>query len=261
VIGSPEAPLLASTNLAARSGSGVASALRARSLLVESPDALALDGRGTLSTHLAAMGPNGTRAGSLEQTEAGEAMAVDPAAADRDAVRALVDRAKEGDAAAFGAIFDRFQPEIVRYLAHRTGNIDTAEDLAQQVFLKAWQAIPRFEHRGAPFKSWLYRMAHNQMVDHFRTNRPTTDLEGIDVPEEATAERELLAGETNERLLAALDRLSDDHRQVLTLRFLMEQSAREIGQIMDRKEVTVRGLQMRALQALRREIDAIGGIA
>lgn len=196
----------------------------------------------------------------MEQTEAGEALAVDPAAEDREAVRALVDRAKEGDAAAFGEIFDRFQPEIVRYLAHRTGNIDTAEDLAQQVFLKAWQAIPRFEHRAAPFKSWLYRMAHNQMVDHFRTHRPTSDLEGVDVPQDATAEAELLAGERSERLRAALARLSEDHRQVLTLRFLMEKSAREIGEIMDRKEVTVRGLQMRALQALRREIDAIGGV-
>lgn len=197
----------------------------------------------------------------MEQTEAGETSVVDPTASDHAAVRVLVDRAKEGDAAAFGEIFDRFQPEIVRYLAHRTGNIDTAEDLAQQVFLKAWQAIPRFEHRGAPFKSWLYRMAHNQMVDHFRTSRPTTDLEGVDVPAAATAEGELLTGETNERLRAALDRLSDDHREVLTLRFLMEKSAREIGKIMDRKEVTVRGLQMRALQALRREIDAIGGLA
>jgi RNA polymerase sigma-70 factor (ECF subfamily) len=103
-------------------------------------------------------------------------------------------------------------------------------------------------------------MAHNQMVDHFRTNRPTSDLEGVDVPQDATAEAELLAGERRERLRAALGRLSEDHRQVLTLRFLMEKSAREIGEIMDRKEVTVRGLQMRALQALRREIDAIGGV-
>ena len=220
-----------------------------------------MDGRRTLGTQALTIAPNGTKAGSLEQTEAGETSVVDPTAPDRAAVRVLVDRAKEGDAAAFGEIFDRFQPEIVRYLAHRTGNIDTAEDLAQQVFLKAWQAIPRFEHRGAPFKSWLYRMAHNQMVDHFRTSRPTTALEGVDVPAAATAEGELLTGETNERLRAALDRLSDDHREVLTLRFLMEKSAREIGEIMDRKEVTVRGLQMRAPQALRREIDAIGGLA
>ena len=175
-------------------------------------------------------------------------------------VGALVERAQQGDAEAFGALYDRFQPEIVRYLAHRTGDADAAEDLAQQVFLKAWQAIPRYEARGVPFKAWLYRMAHNQMVDHFRTKRQTTDLEGIDVPEEAEAEEFVLAAEMSEALTLALGRLSEDHRQVLTLRFLMEKSAREIAEIMGRKEVTVRGLQMRALQALRRAIEETGGL-
>ena len=137
---------------------------------------------------------------------------------------------------------------------------DLAEDLAQQVFLKAWQAIPRYEQRGAPFKAWLYRMAHNQMVDHFRTHRPTSDLTGVEVPEPARAEEHVLRQELHGRLGEALDRLSEDHRQVLVLRFLMEQSAREIGEVMQRKEVTVRGLQMRALQALRREIEAMGGL-
>ncbi len=181
-------------------------------------------------------------------------------AADTAAVDALVDRARQGDADAFGLLYDRFQAEIVRYLAHRIGDADMAEDLAQQVFLKAWQAIPRYEARGVPFKAWLYRMAHNQMVDYFRTRRQTTDLDGIDVPEEAEAETLVLAAEMSDALGTALGRLSEDHRQVLTLRFLMEKSAREIGEIMGRKEVTIRGLQMRALQALRREIEETGGL-
>jgi RNA polymerase sigma-70 factor (ECF subfamily) len=180
--------------------------------------------------------------------------------ADTDALSALVDRARDGDADAFGLLYDRFQPEIVRYLAHRVGDPDTAEDLAQQVFLKAWQAIPRYEARGVPFKAWLYRMAHNQMVDHFRTRKQTTDLDGIDVPEDAEADSIVLAAEMSAALEQALGRLSEDHRQVLTLRFLMEKSAKEIGKIIGRKEVTVRGLQMRALQALRREIEQSGGL-
>ncbi len=181
--------------------------------------------------------------------------------ADPAALDALVDRARQGDADAFGLLYDRFQPEIVRYLAHRIGDPDTAEDLAQQVFLKAWQAIPRYEARGVPFKAWLYRMAHNQMVDYFRTRRATVDLEGIDPPAEAAeAESIVLAGEMSAALERALGRLSEDHRQVLVLRFLMEKSAHEIGEIMGRKEVTVRGLQMRALQALRRAIEETGGL-
>src|SRR3546814_455493 len=103
-------------------------------------------------------------------------------------------------------------------------------------------------------------MAHNQMVDYFRTRRPSTDLEGVDLPEDPEAEDRVLVAEMNDALSAALDRLSEDHRQVLVLRFLMEKSAREIGEIMGRKEVTVRGLQMRALQALRREIESQGGL-
>ena len=180
--------------------------------------------------------------------------------ADTAALDALVDRSRLGDADAFGSLYDRFQPEILRYLVHRVGDPDAAEDLAQQVFLKAWQAIPRYEARGVPFKAWLYRMAHNQMVDHFRTRRPTTDLEGVDPPQEAEAEGLVIAAETTGALTLAMSQLSDDHRQVLTLRFLMEKSAREIGEIMGRKEVTIRGLQMRALQALRREIERTGGL-
>ena len=135
------------------------------------------------------------------------------------AVNALVDRAREGDADAFGLLHDRFQPEILRYLTHQIRNPETAEDLAQQVFLKAWQAIPRYEQRGTPFKAWLYRMARNQVIDQYR-----------------------------------------EHRKVLVQRFLMEKSAAEISEAMDRKEVTVRGLQMRALRALRKELEAIGGM-
>jgi len=196
----------------------------------------------------------------LKESEAVASSQPVASTADPAALGALVDRARDGDPEAFGQLYDRFQPEIVRYLAHRVGDPDIAEDLAQQVFMKAWQAIPRYEHRGAPFRAWLYRMAHNQMVDFFRTNRPTTDLEGVDVPEEPEAEERLLTAEMNDALRDALERLSEDHREVLVLRFLMEKSAREIGDIMGRKEVTIRGLQMRALQALRREIESQGGL-
>lgn len=196
----------------------------------------------------------------MDQVDARHDPAPGGADLEADAVRRLVDRAKGGDAEAFGGLYDRFQPEIVRYLTHRTRDADAAEDLAQQVFLKAWQAIPRYEDRGVPFKAWLYRMAHNQMVDHFRSRRPTSDLEGLDLPVDSEAETLLLEGEMQEALKGALERLTEDHRQVLVLRFLMEKSAREIGEIMGRKEVTIRGLQMRALQSLRREIESMGGL-
>jgi RNA polymerase sigma-70 factor (ECF subfamily) len=181
---------------------------------------------------------------------------------DRAAVSALVAAAAEGDAAAFGGLFDRFQPEIVRYFAIRVRDAELAADLAQQVFLKAWQAIPRYQDRGAPFSAWLYRMAHNQLVDYYRTRRPSMDLDGIEVTDRAPhADERLIASDRSAELSAALDELSEDHRRVLVLRFIMEKSAREIGEIMGRKEVTIRGLQLRALRALRAAIEARGGIA
>ena len=92
-----------------------------------------------------------------------------------------------------------------------------------------------------------------------RTRRVTVDLDGIDRAEPAEAENAVIAGELRAHLERALQRLSGDHREVLVLRFLMEKSAAEIGEIMGRKEVTVRGLQLRALRALRRELEAMGG--
>ncbi len=195
---------------------------------------------------------------SLDASDALSAQA--GALAEREAVDRLVLLAKDGDAEAFGGLYDRYQPEILRYLVNHVRDRDTAEDLTQQVFLKAWQAISRYEQRNVPFKSWLYRMAHNQMVDHFRTRRHTTGLEGVDRAEPAEAEASVLANERRRYLETALRRLSADHREVLVLRFIMEKSAAEIGEIMGRKEVTVRGLQLRALRALRREVDAMGGV-
>ena len=178
---------------------------------------------------------------------------------DEDVIDALVRRARGGDTEAFGLLYDRYQPDLQRYLAQRVQDADIAADLVQQVFLKAWQAIPRYEQRGAPFKAWLYRMAHNLMIDHHRTRRSSASLDGVDVPEEAEAGLLIEQAELREQLYAALERLSEDHRQVLVLRFLLEKSAREVGEIMGRKEVTIRGLQFRALQSLRREFDALGG--
>src|SRR5690606_7549763 len=98
---------------------------------------------------------NGREPSSLEQTEARTRFAL-VTNEEADVIRPLVDRAKEGDADAFGVLYDRFQPEILRYLLVRVRDRDVAEDLVQQVFLKAWQAVPRYQHRGAPFRAWLY---------------------------------------------------------------------------------------------------------
>ncbi len=191
----------------------------------------------------------------LEARSGASARAV--TAQERRAIDALVAQAQQGSADAFGALYDRYQPDILRYLLHHVRDRETAEDLTQHVFLSAWQAIPRYEQRSVPFSAWLYRMARNRMIDHFRTRRPTVDIALLDLPEAPEAEARVLAAERRGELERALARLSDDHREVLVLRFVLEHSAAEIGAIMGRKEVTVRGLQLRALRALRKELAAL----
>lgn len=170
-------------------------------------------------------------------------------------LREAITRAKHGDTEAFGLIYDRYQPEILRYLTHHVREYATAEDLTQLVFLKAWRAMPRFQERGVPLRAWLYRIAHNQMVDHFRTNKVAVGLDRVEQGEPAEGEATVLAEEARIELDAALRKLSPAHREVLVLRYLMEKPVAEISQIMDRKEVTIRGLQLRALRALRRELS------
>jgi RNA polymerase sigma-70 factor (ECF subfamily) len=180
-------------------------------------------------------GRNGGERTSLNLSATDESLTAEAAAlAERVAVDALVTLARRGDADAFGALYDRYQAEILRYLVNHVRDYATAEDLTQQVFLKAWQAIPRYEQRNVPFKSWLYRMAHNQMIDHFRTQRRTVDLDGVERAEPAEAEQNVLAVERRRFLERAMKRLSADHREVLVLRFIMEESAAEIGEIMGR---------------------------
>src|SRR4051812_24008500 len=93
----------------------------------------------------------------------------------------LVSRATRRDAAAFGLLYESHLDRVYRYVYYRVGSTAEAEDLTEQVFLKAWEAIGRYEARGVPFIAWLYRLAHNLVIDHYRAKRPTMPLE--DVPE------------------------------------------------------------------------------
>lgn len=167
--------------------------------------------------------------------------------------------AAAGSAEAFGVLYDHYAPQLLRYFLARVRGDGVADDLLQQVFLKAWQALPRYEERGLPFGAWLFRMAHNQVIDHYRTRRSHAPLEGVDPPADDTeSDADLIAGERAAAVQRAMDRLSEDHRRVLVLRFVLEKSAREVGEIMGRREVTIRGLQHRALRALRAVLEDSG---
>jgi RNA polymerase sigma-70 factor (ECF subfamily) len=184
---------------------------------------------------------------------------------DETAIERLVAEARDGDAWAFGLLFDHYHLPVYRYIASRVHRPADAEDLTQLVFVKALEALPRYESRGIPFGGWLFRLARNTVIDHVRTRHEHADLEtaaaqaGTDAgPDEVTVARQEL-----DEIGAALGALTDEQREAIVLRFFAGLSAREAAVVMGRQEGTVRGLQFRAIAALRRQlgIDVEGGSA
>jgi RNA polymerase sigma-70 factor (ECF subfamily) len=178
-------------------------------------------------------------------------MTADDAALDR-----LVAEARDGDPEAFAAIFDRFHEPVYRYLVSRIHRPTDAEDLTQLVFVKALEALPRYQSRGVPFGGWLFRLARNVLIDHVRTRRETSDLEVVvGHPDRDRGPDEwAMARQDIEAVGAALAALTDEQRETIELRFFAGLSAKEIATAMGKQEGTIRGLQFRAIAALRRQL-------
>ena len=178
-------------------------------------------------------------------------MTIDDAAIDR-----LVTEASDGDPWAFGMIFDHYHEAIHRFIASRVNRPTDAEDLTQLVFVKALEALPRYEARGIPFGGWLFRLARNAIIDQIRTRRDHLSLVAATTRETDDAGPEARAAlqEDLDRVTEALTKLTDDQREVIALRFFAGLSVLETAVAMGRQEGTVRGLQFRAIAALRREL-------
>ena len=181
---------------------------------------------------------------------------------DEAAIAELVEQSRSGDAEAFGRIFDHYHVAVYRYIVGRVGRPVDAEDLTQLVFVKALEALPRYEQRGVPFGGWLFRLARNTIIDHARTRHDHAELDAAAErattdagPDEVTLLRQDL-----DAVAKALEALTDEQREAIELRFFAGLSAREAAVAMGKQEGTVRGLQFRAIAALRRslglELDA-----
>ena len=158
--------------------------------------------------------------------------------------------AAQRDRAAFGALYRRYLDRVYGYAFYLLGDHHDAEDVTERTFLAALGAIDSFRDEGATFRAWLFRIAHNQLVNALRA-RGRHRSTALDADVTATdGDPELLAGRAEEwrRLRRALDRLPDDRRQVIVLRFVDGLSAREIGAVLGRSPGAVRVLQHRALR-------------
>ncbi len=169
----------------------------------------------------------------------------------------LVDKAKAGDAHAFGRLFDHFGGPVYRYIASRVQRPADAEDLTQTVFVKALEALPRYEARGVPFGGWLFRLARNAVIDHVRTRHDHSDIDALAEPSTGDVGPDELAvtRQQIEAVSVALETLTDEQRDAIALRFFAGLSAREAAEAMGKQEGTIRGLQFRAIAALRRRLQ------
>src|SRR5205085_8465669 len=174
----------------------------------------------------------------------------------------LVDRVVVArDPNAFGELYVRYGERVYRYLYFRAGSHPEAEDLTEQVFLKAWEAIGRYRWQGRPFLAWLYRLAHNTHIDHVRSQKPTTSLNNDDRPVElpsTSAQVELARALDADLLARALGELTPDQQQVIVLKFLEGLDNDQIARCMDKREGAIRALQMRGLMSLRRVLEHQG---
>lgn len=168
----------------------------------------------------------------------------------------LVERAVGGDTDAFGALYQRHMDAIYRYVYLRVGDTKDAEDLTEQTFLNAWEALPGYTHRGNPFTSWLYRIAHNVVVDHHRRRRPILSTPLADRGEQAsrppTTLDQVIQAEEADTLAAAIAQLPEEQQQIVILRFVEGLRHAEVARIMDKSEGACRVMQHRALAALNR---------
>ncbi len=167
-------------------------------------------------------------------------------------------RAAQADRAAFGVLYRRYLDRVYGYAFYLLGDHHDAEDATERTFLAALGAIGGFRDQGATFRSWLFRIAHNQVANALRSRgrRATSSLDLVEEPAAADdPAATLAASEEARRVRRALATLPEDRRQVLVLRFVDGLSAREIGAVLDRSEGAVRVLQHRALRELGSILD------
>ncbi len=168
----------------------------------------------------------------------------------------LVRRAQHHDQGAFSQLYEEHFDKIYRYIAFKIGNATEAEDMTQQVFLNALKSISSFKWKGVPFSAWLFRIAHNQIVDHLRKKKHATvpldeSLAGSDDNNPQLVVEQKL---DIERMLLATKQLTEAQREVISLRFAGELPIAQVAKTMGKSQGAVKALQHSAIVALRKAL-------
>jgi len=172
-------------------------------------------------------------------------------------VRRLVERGQQGDRDALEELYLLYFDRIYSYLHVSVGNRHDAEDLTTQTFLRMLESIGKFRFQSAPFSAWLFRIAHNLAMDHFRAARRWQPEEDVPEPpgsEEPSAEEAALHSIGRKTMLELIETLSPEQQQVLTLKFVFNFGNNDVAAILDKTPGAIKSLQHRALASLQKQL-------
>jgi RNA polymerase sigma-70 factor (ECF subfamily) len=167
----------------------------------------------------------------------------------------IVQQAINGNQIAFTRIYDEYFTKVYRYVYSHVGNQSEAEDLTQDVFIKALHAIGSYKFKGAPFSAWLFRIAHNQIIDYWRKQKKektTTLEEAITVADEndpVTISEQI---SDSEELATALKQIPEAQGEVISLRFISGLSIAEVAETLGKREGTIKALQFKGIASLKK---------
>lgn len=165
----------------------------------------------------------------------------------------LVRLAQQGDREMFSRLYEAYVSRIYRYVYFRVPEEALAEDITSQVFLKVWEKLDTYQAGHSPFMAWIYRIAHNTVIDYYRTRKAAISIEDareVELSHYDDVDEKLDSQLQSQELRAALEGLTKDQQQVLLMKFVGGMSTTEIARKMRKQEGAVRALQMRGLQGL-----------
>lgn len=181
---------------------------------------------------------------------------------DLNSEKDLIEKAKK-DPEAFSELYSKNYSKIFGYVLKRVANIEAAEDITSETFLKSIKKINQFKWKNIPFSSWLYKIASNEVNDYFRKGkRKTISLGKIAEPESPTnlatevieAEKELEKYESFLEINKKIKQLPVAYQEVIVFKFFEKKKVKEIAQILEKKEGTVKSLIHRGLEKLKKEL-------
>ena len=172
----------------------------------------------------------------------------------------LVERAVDGDKEAFGRLYDIYADRIYRHIYYRTSNIKDAQDLTQEVFIKAWKGLPKYKRTKTPFLGWLFTISHNRIIDYYRTKKDHAYLDNEIIIEDSKKGPEELAELqfTQQEIRKVILQLPADQQQVIFMSFIEGFTYKEIAATLNKSEGNIRVIIHRALKRMREILGSMG---